>query len=99
MIRYQRGPDARIALFNDPNTPRFRVLGIHRAEGLPRIRKALHFRERVEGATRRIRADGWADATQNSVAPPSVSENVYWSRLLQPGAYEAAGSVLRHCAS
>jgi hypothetical protein len=53
----------------------------------------------VEGTTRGIRVVGWAVATQSAAAPPSVPEKVYRGRLLQPGAYEAAGSVLRDRAS
>jgi hypothetical protein len=95
MIRLRRESDPRVALFNDPDTPRFRVLGIHRAEGFPRVWQALHFRKRVEGATRGLRAVGWSVATRSSVTPPSVSGKVCRGRLLQPGAYEAADSVLR----
>jgi hypothetical protein len=42
--------------------------------------------------------DGWAVATQNSVAPPSVPENVHRSRKLEPDTQEATGSVLRDLA-
>jgi hypothetical protein len=42
----------------------------------------------------RHRVDGWAVATQNSVAPPSVPVNVHRRRMPQPGTHEATGPVL-----
>lgn len=96
MIRLKREPYARVAVFNDPDTPCYWVLGIHGAEGFTWVWKDLRFRERVESATRGIRGVGWAVAPQNSAAPPSVSQKVYWGRMLQSGAYEATSSVLQN---